>query len=79
MFLSRWQDRKHNGKGNFMQTLACLWFELQVAPQRLRASFPEPPVSAKADNLNSPNRLGIGRCACGKPVPGMKPAQEIPH
>jgi hypothetical protein len=32
-FLSRWQNREHNHleREKFMQTLAFLWFELQVA------------------------------------------------
>ena len=36
-----------------MQTLAFLCFELQVAQQRLRASFAQSEVPAKARNRNS--------------------------
>lgn len=39
MFPEPMHDREHNGKGKIMQTLAVLWFEFQVAQQRLRASF----------------------------------------
>jgi hypothetical protein len=39
-----------------MQTLAFLWFELQVAQQRLRATFAQSQVPAKARNWNPPSR-----------------------
>jgi hypothetical protein len=59
-----------------MQTLAFLCFELQVAQQRLRATFAESQVPAKAHNLNSPNRIERRGSASVKPVRRMKSARE---
>jgi hypothetical protein len=59
-----------------MQTLAFLSFELHVAQQRLRASFAQSEIPAKARNWNSASRLGTRRYPFVKPVPRMKSAQE---
>jgi hypothetical protein len=62
-----------------MQTLAFLWFELQVAQQRLRATFAQSQVPAKARNWNPPSRVGRAAAHPFKPVPRIESAQEAPQ
>ena len=67
-----------------MQPLASLCFELQIAQQRLRASFAESQVPAEARNWtlassvepNSASRVGARRCPSVTPVPRMKSANR---
>jgi hypothetical protein len=40
-------------KEEFMQTLAFLWFELQIAQYRLRETFTESPAHSKALHPNA--------------------------
>jgi hypothetical protein len=64
------------GKGKFMQTLAFLWFELDVTQQRLRATFADSQVPVEARNSNSPIRVGTHRCASVKPAARMNSAKK---
>jgi len=51
-----------------MQTLALLWFELQIAQQYLREIFAQSQVADKTRNLNSPSIVGLRCCASVEPV-----------
>jgi hypothetical protein len=59
-----------------MQTLAFLWFELEVAQQHLRATFTGPQVSAKAQKFGFAKQVGTRPCASAKPVPRMQSAED---
>ena len=53
-------------KGKFMQPLALLWFELQVAQQSLRESFAAGQRAANAANLDAPSSMATRRAASEK-------------
>ncbi len=55
-----------------MRTLAFFWFELQIAQQRLRASFAQSQVPAKARNWNPASRN------VNSPFEWVRLAQRVP-
>jgi hypothetical protein len=64
-------------KEKFMQPLALLWFELQVAQQSLLESFAAGQRTANAANLDAPSSTATRRAASEKQLPGSKSADPL--
>jgi hypothetical protein len=65
---SVWKEYNQPGKRKFMQTLAFLWFELQVAQKSLRESFVESQVPAKVGMASLEISRSIEDVACMEAV-----------
>jgi RND family efflux transporter MFP subunit len=60
-----------------MQTLALLWFELQVAQQSLRESFAAGQRAANAANVDAPSSMVRRRAASEKQLPRIESADAL--
>jgi RND family efflux transporter MFP subunit len=67
---------KAQEKGEFMQSLAFLWFEFHAARQSLRESFAEGQIPENAGSLNGPTGIGTRRSASARQTSRMQSADS---